>query len=137
MSKSLKALLKYGIPTVIGVIVSCIYISSVGGFSALGDMNQKELYMVLCDAVTLPGLMLFFLGALVVLANAGAFDGLGYVLSTAVKMLIPGRALSMESYRDYVTRKREEGNRGYGFLMIVGVGFLAVAFVFLYLYFQC
>lgn len=135
MSKTVRAnLLKYGITTLVGIAMFCAYIVYAGGFSALADMSGRNRYMVLCDAATIPGMMIFFTGALVGLANNGAFDGLGYILSSAGKMLIPGRALNMESYRDYVARKREEPHRGFGFLMIVGGCFLAVAFLFLALY---
>lgn len=132
--KALSRLLKYGITTALGIGISVGYICYRGGFSTLAEMDGWMLYMTLCDAATIPGMLIFFMGCLVGLANTGVFDGLGYVLSTAVKMLVPGRALTMESYRDYVARKREGSTRGYGFMLIVGGGFLVVALLFLALY---
>ena len=41
-----------------------------------------------------------------------------------------------ETYAEYVERKREKATKGYGFLLICGVVFLAVAAAFAVLYSQ-
>ena len=93
---------------------------------------------ILSDAFTIPGVTFLMLGLLVVVSGAGAFDGLGYALSWAVKSLVPGKAAGrQEKYADYVARKREKGRpAGMACLPVTGALFTAVGVVFLILYYQ-
>ena len=133
MSDSQKTrLIKYGAAFGVCAIVAGVYIAT-----HQADMNTTAgLYRVLCDAFTVPGIMSILLGALFAVANEGAFHGVGYAVSMAVKALIPGGRAEMESYGDYLERKDRRKMTGFGFLFIVGGVFMAVALVFLVLFNQ-
>ena len=133
MSKEGKIrLLKYGVSVLICAAIAVAYV--------LGEdiANQKlvDVYRILSDEFTLPGLLFLFSGILVWLSNQGAMDAVGYLLSSVVKFLIPGGRLTHEKYGDYVARRREKNATGYGFLLIVGLVCLVGAAVFTGLYFQ-
>ena len=135
MSEKLKAsLIKYGITTAIGLAIAYL----VCELKDLWKMTcRKDIYHVLCDAFTLPGTLIFCLACLVWLANKEYFVSLGYAFSRAAKALVPfGRTHEKhETFHDYVLRKREkEPVKGYGFLFVVGLAFLALALLFLALY---
>ena len=55
-------------------------------------LPAEERYHILCDAFTVPGLMLVLITALVALSNEGSFDALGYAVRYTVRRLIPGAA---------------------------------------------
>lgn len=135
MKDSLRTnLLKYGCTTLVGLGIACLVIYGQTGFFALKELDSRNLYMVLCDAFTIPGVLILLTGCLMAVGNQGAFDGVGYALSVAAKMLIPGGRASVERYSDYRERKHEKKGGRFGFLLVDGGCFLAVALVFLVLY---
>lgn len=132
MSKELKSnLIKYG---------CCVFVCGLAawgimaydGFSSL--MPDIEKYRILCDAFMVPGTLSLMVGLLIWVANKGTLDSLTWALTNMVKSLFPGWALTKESYRDYVERKNKNRLTGYGFLLIVGLAFLAVSVVYLILF---
>lgn len=127
-------LLKYGITAFVGALMAYGVISSYGLALAQTD---AERYRILADAFTIPGVVIFLCGVLVAIANEGTFEGLSYVMTYAIKMLIPGGGKKHEKYGDYVERRREKGGvKGYGFLLITGGVFLALAAVFIALFYS-
>lgn len=133
MSKRGKILLaKYG-GSALGVgVFAWLYVSSR---DFLGQPLVEQ-YRILCDAFTVPGLLLIIFGSLLWVSNTGALDGLMYAVTTAVRFLIPGGRLKMEEkYGDYVERRREKPVRGYGFLLISGCVTMAISLVFMALFY--
>jgi hypothetical protein len=136
VSESLKKnLIKYGVSVVASLALAFFFVYARVDFSNPGATELIEWYRIICDAFTIPGLLFLMFGCLMSLSNAGAMDGLGYVVVNGLKMLIPGGALKMERYKEYLERRRENRVRGYGFLYIVGIGCMAVAFVFMILFY--
>ena len=136
MSASLKKnLLKYGITVGLSLALAFFFVYVRVDLTNLGATELVDLYLIICDAFSIPGLLLLMFGCLMSLSNAGAMDGLGYVVVNGLKMLIPGGALKMERYKEYLERRRANRIRGYGFLYIVGAGCMAVAFVFMILFY--
>ena len=125
-------LLKYSIGSAmaIGIVVAYVFGENIAG------QTQVNVYRILSDAFSLPGLLFLFSGTLVWLANQGALDAIGYMVTAVVRFLIPGGHLKHEKYGDYVARQREKEITGYGFLFIIALVCLAVAGVFLWLYFN-
>jgi len=124
-------LLKYGITIGIGLLMAYAFI-------ALRDLSSEALvdkYRILCDAFTVPGMLLLLSGCLLSLSNAGALDGVGYLFSQAAGMLIPGKGLGTERYSDYLERKRGKRLKGYGFLYISAAVFMLAAMVFMILFY--
>ena len=132
MSRSLKAnLIKSGITAVVGGALAYFYVS-VRDF---GSQTLMEQYRILCDAFTIPGLVLVCFALLLTLSNEGALDGVGYVLKQALRMLTP-KGLGGEKYNEYLERRRKNHVKGYGFLYIVGGVFLLIAGIFLVLFYS-
>lgn len=133
MSERLKGnLLKYGISALVCGGLVWFYVAQ-RNFAA---QELMEKYRILCDAFTVPGLLLLMFGLLLVISNEGAFDGIGYALSVAWKALIPGGRTKMEKYFDYVERRRSKKVKGIGFLFVVGGVCMAAALVFMVLFYQ-
>lgn len=95
----------------------------------------QDQYRMLCDAFTVPGLLMILIGAMIWVSNEGALNGISYCLRLAVFALIPGkRKDGYEKYGDYVERKSQKRVSGYGFLFQCGAVVMVVALVFLALY---
>lgn len=132
MSNLKKNLLKYGITAAIGIGIVLLTLN-LHGFTTLTDPAAR--IRLLADAFTIPGVIIVMAGFLVMVANGGFFNGLSYVASYAVKMLIPGPGKKPERYGDYVERKRKQGKIGYGFLFLTGGVFVLAAVVFTILFY--
>ena len=136
MSASLKKnLTKYGVTTVLALGLAYLYIYLRVDMTDPGATELVEWYRIICDGFTIPGLILLMLGCLMSLSNAGAMDGLGYVVVNGFKMLIPGAATKVERFKEYLERRRANRVRGYGFLYVVGAGCMAVALVCMILFY--
>lgn len=133
MNKKVKAaLIKYGISIGIGLLLAYTYIS----LRDFGAMELVDKYRTLCDAFTIPGVLLLMSGLLVTVSNEGALDGVGYILSQGLRMLIPGKSAGSEKFADYIERKRGKRVKGYGFLYISAGLFLAITTVFMVLFYS-
>ena len=129
-----KKLIQYGLTVLFGAALAAIYLLTR---SFTGSEPLAERYRMLCDAFTIPGVLLMMTAALLALSNEGAFTGLGYVSSHAMHMLIPGMGGRKETYADYLERKAEKGPvKGYGFLLHVGLAFFALAILFFILFYR-
>ena len=102
----------------------------------LSEVPLVDLYLVLCDAFTIPGLLALMFALLFSVGNTGALDGVGYVAVNALKMLIPGAARNMERYNEYLERRRANRMRGFGMLYVSALICLAVSAVFLVLFYS-
>ncbi len=125
--------------------LSFLFVGLLAGlYVGLRDFSSQSLmekYRILCDAFTIPGVILILVGALVVLSDSGAFHGIGYVLAyaknTLLHFVVPGALGNTETYFDYVERKKAEGRmRSYGFLFGTGVISMLISFIFMFLFYQ-
>lgn len=133
MSKLRLGLIKYGGCAVFTALMAAAYI----GLRDFEEAALVDQYLMLCDAFTIPGMLLIMVGCLIWASNLGALNGLSYVVRIAVFSLIPGKRLERdEAYGDYVARKREKKLKGYGFLFISGLIVMAVAMVFMMLFYS-
>ncbi|KSV58895.1 DUF3899 domain-containing protein [Acetivibrio ethanolgignens] len=99
--------------------------------------SSKEIYKILCDAFTVPGLLFLMLGFLLILSRQGIFHGVSYLMGGAVSQLLPFLGKPRESYGAYLERKRkkkEEPMWEYQVLFVTGGIFFAGALLLLYLY---
>jgi len=119
--------IKYAIAFAVGIALAVFYVS-VRDF---GVQTLADKYRILCDAFTVPAVLLIMSGALMSISNTGALDGLSYIAKQGLGMFIPGKGLGTERYADYVERKRGNRVKGYSFLYISGCVFMALALVFL------
>lgn len=125
-------LTKYGLCALFVAVMAYFYLLS-RDFAGAGN---RERYQLLCDALTVPGVLLVCAGALVWVSNLGALDGIFYGLRLAFRALIPGKRLQKEeNYRDFVAGRQEKRVKGYGFLLITGAVTIAASLLFLGLYY--
>ena len=125
-------LLKYGISGAVCLGLAVFYC----GVRDFSQMELVEKYRTLCDGFTIPGLLCLCLGVLIWASNDGVLYGLSYCLNVAWRALIPGARYKHERYYDYITRKKEKRITGYGFLFLVGGVCMAIALVFMALFYR-
>jgi len=128
-----KNLIKYGISA-----AACLAFAGFFAYNrGIAEGSMADVYRILSDAFTVPGLMCVFSGALVWLSGEGALDGVTYVVQYAVKsLLFMGGRGKRETYREYVERRRAKKMGGYGFLLVTGAVSLLVGAVFMVLFYQ-
>lgn len=123
------SIIKYVIAIAVGLLLA-YYVMVVNDYSNVTDEVVK--LKLLADCFTVPGVILIMASAFCWLSSQGAVDGIGFALSGLFRRLIPGaQSKEPEKYYDYVMRKQEKRRGGFGFLAIVGAGFLLIAIVFI------
>ena len=133
MTKALKTKI---ICYVTSIIVNAYLVYSYATSRDIGALAQVDQYHILCDAFFLPGLIMVFLGLLMVMNNLGALDTMAYGFSYVLHMLAPGAFDKMDSYLDFIEKRRANRGSGYGFLLVVGTVMVVIAIVFLVLYYS-
>lgn len=128
-----RALLCYGVAAAVGAGMVWLILDLQGYAYLTSDMAR---YRLLSNAFTIPGSVLMMLGLLIALSSTGIYDGLGYTLRWLRMTLLPFDSTKHERYYDYVQRKRSAPKLHGGFLILTGALFLAVAVVFLVLFYQ-
>ena len=126
-------LVKYSLAALFGAVLAGLYLF-LHGFSF--GAQPAERYRMLCDAFTIPGVLLIASAALIALSNEGSFTGISYSMGHLFRQLIPGMGLKQETYGDYLERREGKKVKGYGFLLQVGLVFMAVALLFYALFYH-
>ena len=121
---------------VIGFVLCCISGAAICFLICLLNHyaeleSEQEKLRILCDGFTIPGVLMIGISGLIYVANKGAFYGLGYGLRTAKEILLPFLPHEYVRYRDYVAKKKEKKVKGYLFILIAGLLFLAVGIILL------
>lgn len=125
-------IIKYTISFSIMTGLLFIVISTRKIFS--GELDTKQIYRVLTDGFTIPGILFMLVGLLVFLTNQGSLTGLAYGLKRFVKALIPFmNRKTPETYQEYLDSRKKI--TGYGFLAISGLIFFSVGIIFLILFY--
>lgn len=134
MSKELQIkLIKYGLSAAVTLGLAGWYI----GARDFAGAELVDKYCMLCDAFSIPGIVLVMLGCMLWVSNEGVMHGVTWVLGFSWRALIPGKRKNVERYYDYVQRKRAKGKvTGYGFLFVVGGISLGIALVFMILFYR-
>ena len=130
-------LIPYLICTLFILLLASVYI----GLRDFTNQPLVDQYRILCDAFTVPGILLILLGCSIWASDLGGFYGIGYVFNHAkrsvLQFIVPNALSKTETYFDYVQRKKAEGHvTGYGFLFITGGVSMIISFVFMALFYQ-
>lgn len=133
MSKRLLVnLIKYGCCAILVALLVWAFIAA----RDFAGANLQEKYRMLCDAFTIPGIVLLMFGSMVWVSNTGVLDGISYCLRFMVYSLIPGKHWQRdEKYGEYVERRMQNRVKGYGFLFWSGVATMFIALIFYALYY--
>lgn len=126
------------------MILRCLSAAAVGGAVAWfygtsrwqEEMELVEQYRVLCDAFSIPGILMVLFAMLFSLNNLGALDTIAYLMSFLPRMIAPGAFGEPEKLIDFVENRRQKRSKGYGFLYIVGFIFLGIAIYYLVLFYK-
>ena len=130
-----KNLLKYGITSVIGLIVAFLITWSRGVFDS--DIEAKMVVSFICDGFFVTGMLLFLFGILIWVSGTGFFDGLTYGLQFIVQKILPLYRQSYKSYYDYKMEKAERRYKGSTvFMMVVGLIFIGISAIILLVYYK-
>ena len=114
-----------GVITIVILATSGTFVKS--GKSLMGDLS---------NAFAIPGFIATFWGLLIFLTNGGAFDFLAFGFIKFFDMF--KRDLTKVKYRTYYDYRKaqEEKKYPFAFILIVGLGYLLVAAVFLILFYR-
>lgn len=99
-------------------------------------VSKMQRYRILCDAFTIPGVVLIMFSALLLISNLGGLDGIGYSLKRMFKMLNPFAKKDMERYAEYIENRKRNRIKGYSFILISGLIFMAVALYFMFKFYS-
>ena len=135
MKYSRKIILRYSITTAAAGLVSLLVLY-LHGFGDVTTLEQK--YKILADAFTIPGVVLIMFGALIWVSSEGFFDGLTYAFTRVGGMLIPffRGGKEHQTYYDYKMKMKDKRAHGYSFMFFVGIVFVAIAVVFIALFYS-
>ena len=103
-------------------------------FSIKGWFNADLLHnmSVLTDGFFAAGALLMLFAGFQFVSGEGALLAIGFVLSKAIKALIPFIKKPHENYQQYCERKaNKEGKKGDGCIFFTGLVFLLVSIVFM------
>ena len=113
-----------------------LFLATMALEGGLRPSEPTDFWRVLCDALTVPGILLTGSGLLRVVSGLGVFNGLRFGVRKAADQLRSEekRALTPKTYYDYVEQREEKPRKSSGMMLIVGVSFLLAAGVTLGVY---
>lgn len=128
----MRAMRKYWITLLVESVLTALI---AYGKDVFAQTAPVTVYHILCDSFFVVGTVTLCAGLLVFSSNEGTFDMLMFGVRTFVDAFRKESAKKYDTFYDYRV-SRQEKKLPYGFLMICGLIFLAVAFVMYYLYRQ-
>jgi len=126
----MKRALPYIITTVVGAAITVIIVCALKVWNA---ENTKTVMQILCDAFFVSGALIFGAGLLVFCSNGGAFYMLAYGVIRFFDLFRRGVKGKYKDFYEY-SESKKENKHGFGFMLIVGLAFLAAAVAFLIAY---
>ena len=127
-------LFKYLTSFLVGGGLFCLYLFT----RKFPAQEATENYLLLADAATIPGLLFTMFGAFIWAASLGATDGFSYLIARVAGSLFPGgRGQKDVTYAEHVEKRKKKyaKSKGRGVLLVTGLAYLAIAFVFIALFY--
>jgi len=123
----MKKIFKYLITITIGLIMTLLILFSKGIFDT---HNSKDVIHILSDAFIVPGVVITGIGLLVFATNEGVFDIIVYGVGQFIKMFSANP--TKRKYKDFNEYREVKRSTkiSFGYIIIVGIVFLAVALIF-------
>lgn len=126
----MRAAKKYWITALVGfLIVAAIAFSK----DLFAQTNPQSIFHILTDAFFVAGVLLTGSGLLVFSSNEGSFDILVYGMNSFLDIFRKKSLKKYETYFDY-KESRADKKVKFGFLLICGGAYLAIAFIMYFLY---
>ncbi len=133
---------KYMITAAIGIVLAVIALLVKRVFAA---SSARDVFRILADAFTIPGGLLLTTGLGIWILNQGGFDGLIYMTRVLFRTKTQSKEGSIseneegrvEPYSEFIIKRHNaQQATGYSFIIVTAVVFLALAGVFIILYFS-
>lgn len=134
MNEKRSTIIKYAVAGLIGLVIAACYIFSNNVFK---QQDATEIMKIICDGFSVGGLLLLLSGLLTFCNKNGVFDGIGYSFEIVFISRNWSRKRKFEdrrSFADYREEKAKKRSTSW-FLVIVGGIELAIALLFLGLYY--
>ncbi len=123
---------KYLITLAVGILIVVLVCLSYDIFSATMPV---VVFQILCNAFCIAGTCLVCAGLLIFSSNGGTFDMIVYGVGSFVDMFRRESRKKYDTFYDYRV-SREEKKLKFGYLVLCGIGFIAVSLVMYYFYLQ-
>ena len=94
-----------------------------------------KVFHILCDAFFVVGVVITSVGLLIFSSNEGTFDMLVYGVSSFFDLFRKVSAKKYATFYDY-RESRADNKIRFGFMLVCGLVFLAVAFIMFFIYRQ-
>lgn len=129
----MKKALPYLITTAVGGIITIAIVFSKG---IVSQTDVTVVMQILSDAFFVPGIILSGVGLLVFASNGGVFDMLAY--ATIMFFSLFKKNPRNRKYKDFYEYRqaKKEKKRGFAFMLIVGLAFIAVSVIFVICYYK-
>ena len=124
---------RYAITAAVGAVLVLLIVSVRGIFA---EDRVREVMRLLSDASFAVGIILSGVGLLFFASNNGVFDMLGFSMTLLFGVF--KRDVSERKYKDFYEYReaKKERKRSVAYLLLVGLGYIAIAAIFLLLYYK-
>ena len=122
--------LRLVVTLLIGLCLAVGVFASRSGF----DMSDwPDIAAALCDACFAPAALLISFGLLLFASNDGLFDMMAFSVQKVLRLVLGAekQAAFPKTFYDYRVLRQGKAKAGFGFLLIAGAVYLALAFIFL------
>lgn len=125
---------KYLITIIIGLVFTGLILLSK---DIIFQENAKDVFHILTDSFFVTGVVLSGVGVIIFASNEGTFDMLKFGVIKFFDLF--KRDMTKVKYRTFYDYRVErlEHKQGFGFMLLVGIGFIAISIIFLLLYLNC
>ena len=126
----MKTYVKYLITFVVGLILALWVTISKDLFA---EERLYMIYQILAESFSVPAVLMLGFGGLVFVSNEGMFDSLSYGLTSFMDLFRKEKRNKFNTFYDYKESKKDR-SMSFGYLLICGIVFVAIAIVFHLLY---
>lgn len=126
----MRAFRKYWITLLAGLLIVAAIVFAKDLFA---QTSLQSIFHILTDAFFVAGILITAAGLLILSSNEGTFDILVYGMSSFLDMFRKTSQKKYETFFDY-RESRSDKKIKFGFLLICGAAFLAIAFIMYFLY---
>lgn len=126
----MKTITKYLITIGTG-LAAALYVAFIRGI--FSETNPSQIFAILSDSFTVPGVLLTGIGGLMFVSNEGGFDALSYGITSFIDLFRKEKKNKYKTFYDYKEEKASK-TLPVSFVLISGLIFMALAIIMLLLY---
>jgi len=131
--KEKKGFVRYAITTSVGFLITFLVLLAKDVFSLNVD---KDIFHALTDAFFVAGILITGYGLLIISNNEGTFDMIAYGVTRFFDLFRRDiMKVKHKNFYEYHKAKREK-KQSFGYLLIVGIAFIVISLIFLWLYYK-